>query len=244
MGGFGSGRYEYATTPTVGQCHSVDVDVFTEAVTNPGAYIPFRWRDEHGHGDEVASIKILVERDGEPWFTSTHDGTAREDVRDELADRATHLRLKYTVAPDADDPREHEYRIPLEYTSCTFGGVRPWFRCPGRGCSDRVGKLYRPLARETFACRECYELGYRTSRQSGVALEQAELRYQRAFAKADAKDRRPHPNGSPRRPERPKGMHQDTYEELLGDVDAARREWRETFDEQLRSMAGDLEPTP
>lgn len=242
MGGFGSGRSTFATTPTVGACHTLDVDVFTEAVRNPGGRTPFRWSDEHGHGDEVASIMVYIERDGEPWFTPTHEDIRREDVADDLADRATHLRLKYTAAPDATDPREHEHRIDLEYTPCTFGGVRPWFRCPGRRCSDRVGKLHRPPGRETFACRECYELGYQTSRQSGVEWKQAMLRYQRAFAKADAKDRRPHPEGTEAIfPERPKGMHQDTFEELLEDVDRARGEWSGTLRSEIESRGGNPE---
>lgn len=242
MGGFGSGRCKFATTLTVGECPTLDVDVFTEAVTTPGGRAPIRWRDENGHGDEVASIMVHIERDGEPRFTPTHDDIGREDVADPLADRATHLRLEYTTSPDADDSREHEHRITLEYTPCTFGGVRPWFLCPGRRCSDRVGKLHLPPGRETFACRECYELGYYTSRQSGVEWKQAELRYRRAFAKADAKDRRPHPESmSPLVPERPKGMHQDTFEELLEDVDRARGEWSGTLRSEIESRAGDAE---
>lgn len=237
MGGFGSGRREYATTPTVGECHSLEIDELTEAVKHPGAFVPYRWRDEHGHGEEVASIGVHVERDGAPRFAPTLDDVDREDIADDLVDRATHLRLSYTVAPDRDDPSDHEHRIQLEYTPCPLGGIRPWLRCPAQGCSDRVGKLYRPPRAETFACRECYDLGYRSSRTSGDDLKQAELRYRRAFAKADAEDRRPHPNSdSAFFPERPSGMHHDTFEELLGDVRAAREEFHEQMQVRLREL--------
>jgi hypothetical protein len=56
-------------------------------------------------------------------------------------------------------------------------------------------------------------------------MERAEQRYRKAFAKADAENRRPHPNNAPYFPERPTGMHHDTFEDLVDDVQAARREW-------------------
>jgi hypothetical protein len=116
----------------------------------------------------------------------------------------THLRLAYTVTPSGGDPTECEYWHPLEYTPCNFGGVRPWFRCPADGCGERVGTLHRPPGRNLFACRECYDIGYLTSRRSGDALKKTELRYQRAFRKVDAKDRRPHPNNAPHWSTKPK----------------------------------------
>ncbi len=30
----------------------------------------------------------------------------------------------------------------LEWTPCNFGGERPWFVCPGKGCAKRVAILY------------------------------------------------------------------------------------------------------
>jgi hypothetical protein len=128
----------------------------------------------------------------------------RADRADALDGRPTHLRLAYTVTPSGGDPTECEYWLPLEYTPCNFGGVRPWFRCPADGCGERVGTLHRPPGRNLFACRECYDIGYLTSRRSGDALKKTELRYQRAFRKVDAKDRRPHPNNAPHWSTKPK----------------------------------------
>jgi hypothetical protein len=46
MGGLGSGRYEYATTPTVEDCRTLEVDEFTDAVEHPGTSMTVRWGPE------------------------------------------------------------------------------------------------------------------------------------------------------------------------------------------------------
>lgn len=92
-----------------------------------------------------------------------------------------------------------------------------------------------------FACRDCYDPGYLTSRRSGDVLKQAELRYQRAFRKADATDRRPHPNNASQWPTKPKGMHCETFADLLADMEDARDERERAFDQRLREMADPLD---
>jgi hypothetical protein len=54
------------------------------------------------------------------------------------------------------DPQQ--YRIPVTWTPCPYGGRRPWFVCPNVSCRRRVAKLY--LAGPTFRCRQCYGLIY------------------------------------------------------------------------------------
>jgi hypothetical protein len=144
------------------------------------------------------------------------------------------LRFEYTLTnPRTDESEKVEYTVSLDYTECNFGGVRPWFRCPQ--CYDRRGKLHLPPkgGDSRFLCRECYDLGYRSSRTSGDDLKQAELRYRRAFAKADKDDRRPHPNNRPLAPERPNGMHHATFHDLKQDLMRAEMEWT---DEMIRDM--------
>ena len=34
------------------------------------------------------------------------------------------------------------YPVSLSWTSCRFGGERPWFICPAKGCQRRVAILY------------------------------------------------------------------------------------------------------
>lgn len=218
MGGFGSGRNQYARTPDVRECRHLEANKFTDAVTRPeGTMFTVSWGE--------STVGVAVERDG--------------------GEHADALRLQYTVGRDTDAEQSYDCRVPLEYTEPNLGGVRPWFRCPN--CQTRRGKLYLPPSGGYFLCRECHDLGYRSSRDSGNDIDRALDRYKKAFARADADDRRPHPEGHPWKPKRPKGMHQDTFDDLLEDVDEARREWDRATYAQLVAITerSDIEyPTP
>jgi hypothetical protein len=52
--------------------------------------------------------------------------------------------------------------VSFQKTNPHFGGNRWWFTCPL--CKRRIGKLYLPAKGQYFACRKCYDLGYRSSR--------------------------------------------------------------------------------
>ena len=221
MGGFGSGRREYATTPTVEECRSMDVDDLKELTEHPNATGELYWGDPD---DDDASYLS--------WRT--------EGVQDlDGEERADRVRFRYTTTHyPSEESADVEYVVRFDYTEPNFGGVRPWFICPE--CDTRRRKLYLPPRRNAnrYLCRECYDLGYRSSRTSGDEVERAEQRYRKAFAKADAENRRPHPNNLPYTPDRPKGMHQDTFDNLLADVRKARREWDNRMNEQMREFFG------
>lgn len=228
MGGFGSGRDPYATTPTVEESRTLDVDNLTDAVEQPGEEAVVWWGDRE---------------DPDSWMTVRLQGDPGED------ERATAIRLVYNLTNNrTGEESHHEYDVPLEYTEPNFGGVRPWFRCPGVvdgvRCGERVRKLYLPCRRgyELYLCRHCYDLGYRSSRTSGDEIARTEQRYRDAYATLDAKDRRPHPNdlGVPHVPARPKGMHRDTYADLVADLEQARDEWDRAFDSRLIELTGGL----
>lgn len=233
MGGVGSGRHKYATTATVEECHTLKINALSDLTKQPGMSASYQWFDEYNDEDEVASVGVRAIRDGQPVLAGGTDPD-RENVRDALEGRATHFQLKYAVTPPAGETNEYAYRVLLEYTAVHFGGVRPWFRCPA--CDDRVGTLHRPPGEDVFQCRGCFDLGYTSSRLSGNEVRQAELRYRRAFAKADAKDRRPHPNREPWAPERPKGMHHETFEQLTNDVAQAREEWKSVMVDRTQDL--------
>jgi hypothetical protein len=72
-------------------------------------------------------------------------------------------------------------------------------------------------------------------------METALLRYKRAFAKANVENRRLHPNNTPRFPERPSGMHGETFVELLTDVDQARAEWHQVMEVRLRALSSNYD---
>lgn len=238
MGGFGSGRREYARTPAVEECRHLEANDFTDAVNHPGQSLVVRWGGEDAEDAEVTiGATMLPERSPEDHPGA--DGQLHDDADSQNnpiteSERAGAIRLSYTVTPPGGDARELSYRVSFDYTEPNFGGVRPWFRCPE--CGDRVGKLYLPPRGGRFLCRECHDLGYQSSRSSGNELERAEQRYRKAFAKADAESRRPHPNNPPYFPERPKGMHHDTFEDLADDVEAARREWHQEMNSRVRQL--------
>lgn len=249
MGGFGSGRREYATTPAVEECRHLESNRFTDVVETPGYGKRIYWGDVDDPDASIRAIPLSEDhlaalKAGEKLETAPVED-ADPDAADTGDGRAVVIYLDYTVTPHGDgDKRDISYLVPIDYTDCNFGGSRPWFRCPtdAGGCGRRVGKLYLPLYTngDRFLCRECYDLGYRSSRNSGNELERAEQRYRKAFAKADAENRNPHPNNLPYTPDKPKGMHRDTFDDLLADVRDAREEWRRRMDGRMRDVLDDM----
>jgi hypothetical protein len=116
-----------------------------------------------------------------------------------------------------------EQKVPITWTTCRLGGRRPWFICSvysgGRYCGRRVALLYG--AGELFACRRCYGLAY---------ASQHEALHHRGLGKAPKIRMRL--GGSPSMlegfPDKPKGMHWETYDRLRRAHDIA----------EARSMAG------
>lgn len=94
--------------------------------------------------------------------------------------------------------------VMLDWSDCHFGGRRPWWFCPSCGC--RVALLYSGRGR--YACRHCFQLAYRSQRET-----QEDLAARRANR---IRDRLGWPRGvlNPQG-ERPKGMHMSTYYRLL-----------------------------
>src|ERR1035441_7592348 len=64
--------------------------------------------------------------------------------------------------PGSDEWKSEEYPVYLEWTPCNYGGKRPWFLCPARGCGRRVAVLY---GGGIFACRQCHRLVYESQRE-------------------------------------------------------------------------------
>ncbi len=114
------------------------------------------------------------------------------------------LTFRYRSGPSAywEDVRQP---VSLTWTACNFGGERPWFICPGVGCRRRVAVLYGPG--KYFLCRHCYDLSYQSQRDNKMyrALHRAQKIRERLGGSA---------NMTEPFPEKPKGMHWQTYERL------------------------------
>lgn len=206
MGGFGSGRGPYATTPSVEQCLHLDVNEFTDVVEETDIVGRLEWG-----GDRQVRFHLRA----------YDDRGGRELLLDYEAERS-------------DESIEYHYTIPITFTECNFGGRRPWWRCPH--CRDRVGKVYLPPTEPRFKCRECHELQYRSSRESGIHTRREVRRYQDIQKKLGAEPT--HPNTMEPRPDRPKGMHQETYDGLLLELRRASEEYTDAWMAQLRGMVG------
>jgi hypothetical protein len=102
------------------------------------------------------------------------------------------------------------YAVRLEWTTCGFGGMRVWWRCPAVGCGRRVAVLH---GGRVFACRQCNRLAYRSQREADD---------DRATRRADTIRGRLGwvpgiLNGDGMKP---KGMHLRTFERLRAEHDA------------------------
>ncbi len=54
----------------------------------------------------------------------------------------------------------NKYTVILTTTTCNYGGLRYWFKCPT--CQKRKAILYKPKSSNVFACRKCHDLTYLT----------------------------------------------------------------------------------
>jgi hypothetical protein len=101
-----------------------------------------------------------------------------------------------------DEWEDVKETVELGWTACNFGGERPWFTCPGAGCGRRVAVLYGPG--RYFLCRHCYDLRYESQREGKAnrALRRAQKIRERLGGST---------NMTEPFPQKPKGMHHDTY---------------------------------
>jgi hypothetical protein len=121
--------------------------------------------------------------------------------------------------------------VSLSWTACNFGGERPWFVCPGAACGRKVAILYGPG--RYFLCRHCCDLTYESQRENEMhrALRRAQTIRERLGGSANM--RKPFP-------ERPKGMHHETYWRLREEHNEAEmaqlvamREWLDKLEKKV-----------
>jgi hypothetical protein len=126
---------------------------------------------------------------------------------------ADRLHLSYRVRIAGGEWENVEETVRIVRVPCRFGGSRPYFICPGVvndiACGRRVGKLCGLGL--YFLCRHCYRLAYQSQREQP---------YERALRRAN--NLRIRLGGDPGMlvafPEKPKGMHWRTFEQLSHQV--------------------------
>lgn len=115
------------------------------------------------------------------------------------------LRLIYSYRRNGDEWESLDYPVRLQTTSCNYGGERYWFTCPAVGCGQRVALLY--LGGKYFACWHCYQLAYKSQRET--ADDRATRKADKIRAKLHWEPGILNGNGW-----KPKGMHWKTYHRL------------------------------
>jgi hypothetical protein len=157
-------------------------------------------------GRETGSIRGVVSRDGQPKQITLL------------------YRHRSGLGGEWEDVQEP---VPLSWTACNFGGERPWFVCPGAGCGQRVAVLYGPG--RYFLCRHCCDLVYESQRENEMhrALRRTQTIRERLGGSA---------NMTKPFPERPKGMHHETYWRLREAHDEAEMEQLEGMREVLDKL--------
>jgi hypothetical protein len=136
-------RYAYGGKPTIESCRSIDVlDWHRRGYLQSPSWFSWAWTRD---GERVASINVQTER--------------------------RCVTLKYRSRSYGEDWSDVEQRVSIAWTPCRFGGERPWFACSvasnGVYCGRRVTKLYD--AGRLFACRHCYRLDTRASRNRSIS---------------------------------------------------------------------------
>lgn len=185
MGGYGSGR-RWGKATTSGS-YPLDVRHLQRAgLLTQGQCFSLNWSR---NGEQVASIQARPEDD-----------------------RVT---LNYRHKTGGADWQAMDYPVRLEWTACTLGGRRAWFRCPANGCGRRVALLYLGGA-GIFACRHCHRLAYACQRETvdDRAMRRADNIRERLGWPAGIAN----PNGG-----KPKGMHWRTFERLKAKHDSSVR---------------------
>jgi hypothetical protein len=209
MGGVGSGSwYRFDKKTTTEECRSLDVrKLYREGLLEPGCQFSWSWSRA---GRQIASIGGVVLGPSRP-----------ERVM---------LLFRHRSGPSAEWEDVQE-AVELDWTPCTFGGERPWFICPGAGCSRRIAILYGPG--RYFLCRHCYDLSYQSQRDNKMyrALHRAQDIRRRLGGSA---------NMTEPFPDKPKGMHWRTYERLWWEHHQAEmkqligmREWLDKMERKL-----------
>ena len=184
MGGMGSGRHwHYGAKDTTGDYRSIDVRRWKrDGLLKANQSFGWQWSRD---GEVVASIRVRTE--------------------------SGRVILNYRHRSGGDEWKDESYPIQLDWSACNFGGNRPWFLCPARGCGRRVAILY---GGGIFACRHCYQLAYPSQRETYD---------DRATRRADKiRERLGWEQGilNPKGWRKPKGMHWHTFERLNKEHDA------------------------
>ena len=204
MGGFGSGRPSGSGRSKAEECRSLDVNrLHREGCLRPGWAGNWQWTRD---GERAAWIGLRAELD--------------------------QLRLIYRVRVGGGDWQDVAENVRIVRVACRYGGMRPYFECPGvvngRVCGRRIAKLYGHG--RYFLCRHCYRLVYAS--QSEGELDRKLRRANKIKQRLGGEPGLAYPF-----PDRPKGMWRRTYERLHDQTFEIEMRADEAIDLRLAEVA-------
>ena len=134
--------------------------------------------------------------------------------------------LSYQWTPPNSESRDVECVIWVERTPCNYGGTRPWFRCPS--CGRRCAVVYFGAPGGRYACRRCLRVAYLSQCEDEMGrLWRRQRKIEgRLAGVADEWDGR----------QRPKGMHQKTFDRLRRQIWELEVQRDEVFDIQATAL--------
>lgn len=150
---------------------------------------------------KLGAIKEGIYRDGSWCWVNKETGESVSAVTyrcDTISKDNSYLQLSYKLT---DTDFSANYKVKLVRTYPRYGGVRFWFICPERG--RRVSKLYLIPSYGRFVSRHVYKIYYASQMKSG--LDRAIDKKWKLLDKVDGTYF----------PQRPKGMHQKTFDRIM-----------------------------
>lgn len=160
------------------------------------------------------------------WHWTSNYGERVGSVGVRVASDPERVILTYQWTPYNSEPRHVECSLQIERTPCNYGGVRPWFRCPS--CGRRCAVVYYGAPGGRYACRRCVRVAYLSQCED----ESGRLwRRQRKVERKLAGD-----VGEWNGWQKPKGMHQRTFDRLRNQIWELEMRRDEVFEVQAASL--------
>jgi hypothetical protein len=138
--------------------------------------------------------------------------------------------LTYQWTPYNSEPRQVECALWIERTPCNYGGTRPWFRCPS--CGRRCAVVYYGAPGGRYACRRCVRVTYLSQCDDLMGrLWRKQRKVERKLAGAGGQW-----NGW----QRPRGMHEKTFNRLVEMLDQIEKDKAANFSAQMLPLLARL----
>ena len=165
--------------------------------------------------DSFQLARVLADRDSVRAKFGWSDGV-------EVAAEIDREQVMFSLNWDGNDIVQ---KVRLDWIPRGYGGENAYFSCPH--CCRRARKLY--MLRGWFRCRRCAKLHYPS--QQNTKDDVVRMRVRRELYALGVPDEQME-NGADVdswTPDKPKGMHWDTYYTHLKRLEKARNEWNALY---------------